>query len=88
MSLQPLKYMYGAAVSSNTHWSTAVTHQSFSADSGGDVFGTHRDLCGQSKVVGRGIAGWQDPGLVATGYGGDDLRGLRVNYAEIIFSIR
>lgn len=27
----PLKYMYGAA---NTHWSTAVTHQSFSTDSG------------------------------------------------------
>ena len=30
----PLKYIYGAAVNSNMHLSTAVTHQSFSTDSG------------------------------------------------------
>ena len=60
----------------------AVSYLYDSCRAGGDVFGSHRDLCGQSEVVGRGIAGWQDPGLVATGYGGDNLRGLWVNYAE------
>ena len=60
----------------------AVSYLYDSCRAGGDVFGSHRDLCGQSEVVGRGIAGGQYLRLVATGYGGDDLRGLRVNYAE------
>ena len=60
----------------------AVSYLYDSCRAGGDVFGTHRDLCGQSEVVGCGIAGGQYLRLVATGYGGGDLRGLRVNYAE------
>ena len=60
----------------------AVSYLYDSCRAGGDVFGSHRDLGGQSEVIGCGIAGGQYLRLVSTGYGGYDLRGLGVDYAE------
>lgn len=60
----------------------AVSYLYDSCRAGGDVFGSHRDLGGQSEVIGCGVAGRQDFRLVTTGYAGDDFRWLRVNDAE------